>query len=344
MSKEQFPHDASYKAIFREKIMVKSLLLDFIPDAFVTDFNFDAMELYSPPPSGSLHERRNDLVWKLPWKNVFCYVYLMLEFQSKQDRWMPLRMLTYTSLLWEGMVKSGEVAAGGLLPPIFPIVLYNGDTPWKASVDLADLIMPVTPELGDFQPSHKFRLLDEKRVPESVLQKAHGPAAYVVRTEQAESCGELIDIAVAFDAKMGSGSFSYGSVEILEWMDRKYRLLEREGKNNSQLQEELEESMLIELINKYKKPFVDQGKAEGLAEGKALGFAEGRAEGRAEGVAEGSRLIVWRLLTERFGSLPAALEGAIGSIRDPDRLLTLSSAVYKVRSLDEFEALLRNPG
>ena len=69
------------------------------------------------------------------------------EFQSQDEPRMALRILTYTGLLYGELVRSGEVAAGEPLPPVLPMVLYNGARPWQAAREMRDLVASVGPEL-----------------------------------------------------------------------------------------------------------------------------------------------------------------------------------------------------
>ena len=61
------------------------------------------------------------------------YVYLLIEFQSQIDPWMAVRIMVYTGLLYQDLIKSGAVAAGQHLPPVFPLALYNGSGQWTAA-------------------------------------------------------------------------------------------------------------------------------------------------------------------------------------------------------------------
>jgi hypothetical protein len=53
-----------------------------------------------------------------------------LEFQSTENQWMALRFGTYVHLLYEQLVREGRLI-DGLLPPLFPLLLYNGDSPYS---------------------------------------------------------------------------------------------------------------------------------------------------------------------------------------------------------------------
>jgi predicted transposase YdaD len=55
----------------------------------------------------------------------------------------------------------------------------------------------------------------------------------------------------------------------------------------------------------FYKEILQEGLAEGLKQGRAEGRAEGRLAGHAEGVKIGKREALVRVLTKRFGRLPA---------------------------------------
>ena len=68
-----FPHDAAYKAFFSNPDMVKSLLLDFVPEDFVKQFDMDSLENFSGSYiSSGLEQRHDDIVWRVRWKDDWC--------------------------------------------------------------------------------------------------------------------------------------------------------------------------------------------------------------------------------------------------------------------------------
>jgi hypothetical protein len=70
---------------------------------------------------GYLHE---------PW--VEEEVVVVLEFQSRPDPFMALRLWVYVGLLLQDLVRRGELAPERRLPPVLPLVLYNGRQRWSA--------------------------------------------------------------------------------------------------------------------------------------------------------------------------------------------------------------------
>jgi flagellar biosynthesis/type III secretory pathway protein FliH len=77
--------------------------------------------------------------------------------------------------------------------------------------------------------------------------------------------------------------------------------------------------------------WADRMRAEGRKEGKK----EGRAEGREKGREEGARLLLARLLEQRFGDLPVTARRRLAAVRSLERLNRLAEQVLSARSLDE---------
>ena len=161
MMQERFPHDAAYKTFFSDPEMVASLVRNFVPEPFVADMDFGTLERHATGHvTDDLRERHNDIVWRVRLKDSHCYLLLLLEFQSREDWWMAVRILSYTALLWEDLIRAGTIRAGDRLPPVFPLVLYNGGKKWEAPTRLSDLLYPLGGPLASYQPSQRYFLLE----------------------------------------------------------------------------------------------------------------------------------------------------------------------------------------
>ena len=118
-------------------------------------------------------------MWRLRARTApddgWVYVLVLLEFQSGIEWRMALRVLTYTELAWEGLLRRGEGPvrrgqrsgddAGSTtpLPPVIPLILYNGASPWTAPVNVSKLVAPVAPALARMQPKNRYMILDIHR-------------------------------------------------------------------------------------------------------------------------------------------------------------------------------------
>ncbi len=95
--------------------------------------------------SDDLRDREDDIIWRVRWGEDWLYVYLLLEFQSTVDKYMALRIMVYVGRLYQDLLNTGKIAAGAKLPPVLPVVLYNGQPRWSASLDINDLIEELKP-------------------------------------------------------------------------------------------------------------------------------------------------------------------------------------------------------
>jgi len=59
------------------------------------------------------------------------------------------------------LIKEKQITAETGLPPVFPLVLYNGDTPWPSAQRLDELIrLPKGSPLWAWQPQLSYHLLE----------------------------------------------------------------------------------------------------------------------------------------------------------------------------------------
>ena len=65
-------------------------------------------------------------------------------------------MMVYVGLLYQDLIRRGHIPAGNPLPPVLPIVLYNGDQKWTAATDIAELLPKVPGLVVDYLPRLKY--------------------------------------------------------------------------------------------------------------------------------------------------------------------------------------------
>ena len=119
-------HDTSYRLLFSHAEMVRDLLTGFVPESWIAELDLNSLEkMNGSYVSDDLRSRHNDAIWRVRWGQEWIYIYLLLEFQSTVDRFMPVRILTYTGLLYQDLVRRQELDNSRKLPPVLPIVLYN---------------------------------------------------------------------------------------------------------------------------------------------------------------------------------------------------------------------------
>ena len=135
------PHDAGYKLLFSHPELVADLLKGFVAEEWVQELDFTTLERQSGSyVSEDLRPRADDVVWRARWRERWVYVYLLLEFQSEVDPWMAVRLLVYVGLLYQDLIRAGQLTEAGQLPPVLPLVLYNGRSRWTAPTTMAALL------------------------------------------------------------------------------------------------------------------------------------------------------------------------------------------------------------
>ena len=148
--------DSGYKSLFSTKELVRDLIMGFVPDEWLHSLDYTTLEkIPGSYITEDFRSREDDVVWRVKVGGEWVYLYLLIEFQSSVDKYMALRIMVYLGLLNQDLIKRNEVLADGRLPPILPIVLYNGSRRWTAATDVCELIPPVPGLVEQFKPKLK---------------------------------------------------------------------------------------------------------------------------------------------------------------------------------------------
>ena len=132
-------HDSGYKKLFSNKVIFRQLVETFVAENWVKDLDFEHCErLDKSFLSGHYKKTKSDIIYKLKLKEKDVYILILIEFQSTVDRFMALRILNYITNFYMDYVESNKNVK--MLPPVFPILLYNGDAQWTAPQNLSALI------------------------------------------------------------------------------------------------------------------------------------------------------------------------------------------------------------
>jgi predicted transposase YdaD len=188
-------HDAVYHRLFSHPGMVTKFLREFLAEPWMAELDLDAMERVNAKFHADGNERRDgDVIWRIPLTGGGdAYLLLLLKFQSAPDRWMALRVMVYAGLLWQHIVKEKRLTGDGRLPPVFPVVVYNGNPRWMMPVALRDLIdLPKDSPLWRWQPDILYHIVDEGGFAEADLASRDTLAALLFRLENAGEPAALV--------------------------------------------------------------------------------------------------------------------------------------------------------
>ncbi|TXT38221.1 MAG: transposase [Comamonadaceae bacterium] len=322
-------HDNAYKHLFSHPEAVRDLLRGFVVEDWVALLDFDTLQKVSSSyVSDDLRDREDDIIWRIrmenpssssnegdtPQQGEWVYVYLLLEFQSTVDNFMAVRILTYIGLLYQDLIKSGQVKGQTKLPPVFPLVLYNGVRPWNAEREIEQLIEPVPASLGAYRPRLRYFLMDEGRVSEDSLQQNDNPIASLMQIERALDPTELGALFKKLLNQLKAPQNTNLRRACTVWFNRiVLRRFDPTG-DLPEIQDLSEvQHMIGERIDIWKEQLIEQGMLAGKLEGKLEGMHEGVQQGMQQGKLEGQAELLRRFLIRRFGILPVGVEAQISA-------------------------------
>lgn len=206
-------------------------------------------------------------------------------------------MQVYIGLLYQDLIKRQELPQPGRLPPVFPVVLYNGAKRWTACCELAELVLPGHPDLAYLQPSQRYLLIDQQRLDRRLLECGANFLATVFRVERLDTVAGLVQEAEHWNRLSASAAVTGFMRSFNRWIAR--RLSQMAGRRKLDLQGLIVKEALMSAPQF--DTFID-----------AL---------RHETQLVGQREQLQRLLTRRFGSVSKRLKRRIenGEIDDLDR-------------------------
>ncbi|WP_144632532.1 Rpn family recombination-promoting nuclease/putative transposase [Bordetella genomosp. 13] len=306
-------HDATYKLLFSHPEMIQALLQGFIREPWVGQLDFSSLE--KVPASFITDDRRarlGDLAWRVKSSGgQWLYVYVLLEFQSSVEPRMALRMMAYLALFYQDLVRQQAVGAGEVLPPVLPLVLYNGEPAWHAAQDVAQLIAPLPGQSTGYRPALRYWLIDQQQWMRDGRMPARNLAAAFFRVERSNTpeeignaLGELLECAPRSD-------FSDLHRDFVRWLRHSLLPARMPGARIPQLNDMQEaRAMLYDTVKGWTQEWLRQGAEQGLQEGLQRGLQKGNHEGR--------QAMLRQLLVHRFGPLPVDAQQRLADASAPD--------------------------
>jgi predicted transposase/invertase (TIGR01784 family) len=266
-------HDSGYRHLFSFRAMVEDLLRGFVREQWVDDLDFETLERKNESfISDDLREREDDIIWRAKWKgsDEWMYVYFLIEFQSESDKYMALRMVNYVTLLYQDLIKTGEVR-GRALPPVLPMVIYRGEQTWTSARDIKDLIRTPPPGLVKYLPSMKYLLLEEIRMNDTDLERMSNLVAELFRIENSTALNACIPPFLSFlkwTYKAGPEQKELKRA-VKAWFARAQKPAKLiDADIVDEMAPEEMEPMLSEKIERWSKELRSEGMAEGELRGR----------------------------------------------------------------------------
>ena len=332
-AKKTKPHDGSYRRLFSHPQMIEALLRRYVAQPWVERLDFATLEQMPAHYVSEEHEQReSDVVWRLrirpdarkgdrrqPQDAEWYYVFILLEFQSAPDLFMAVRLLNYLMLFYEWLIDRGELSASRKLPPVLPVVLYNGRWRWKAPVQIAELIEPAFGGLETYVPRFEYLVLDEGHLPPETLEPLDDPVTAVFQLEQSKELEDLRRIVRRLTVLIEGKELEAMRRDFAAWLRRVLLPTRFRGEQLPEARDLLEiDEMLAETVKTWPKQWL----------------AQGREEGREEGRLEGSRKLLTSLIETKLGSPSAEARRRIEAAT-PAQVDRWAKRILTAASIDE---------
>lgn len=268
------PHDTAYKELFSHPEFVQQLMEGFAPRQISECLDYSTLRIHPGNYITPLfNEKMEDLVWSVALKPaddkppITIYLHLLLEFQSTVDATMPLRMLHYVASFYHQLIKQEKISlAKDKLPPVLPVVLYNGEARWSPPEDMHSLIQSTPGFLRQFQPQLYYYLIDEHRLSDEQLAEQPLPLSGLFAVEKAATSDHLL---VAIDRLLSKAQNHPDKERIdrvlVNWM--KHYLHHNDFHLNVADIERLEDVPNMLDLNKERQEWKQQGIQQGKQQG-----------------------------------------------------------------------------
>ena len=292
-------HDIISKVLYSLPETIAALARAVAPGRSA-DMDFSSLaRLAADYPATGQRPRYGDMLWECRLHDG-TPVLIVIEFQSRVDHVMPLRLFQYTGSAWLEWARVRGVAAGAGIPLVLPVLIYGGRRRWTPPLKLAGL-MPVAGQRWlATQPRFEYLLLEERRggtgdLPENNLvtelvavARARGRKAIVgavsrLRDRMDEEEGGTLDQAVAawlksviadLDARLGAELETAGTTrEVVE---------------------------VIKAKTKWAVRWYEDGVDDGREQGIKQGIKQGIEQGIVRAIEQQWRLL-HRLVERKFG-------------------------------------------
>lgn len=269
--------DRGYRKLFSNKVLFRQLITSFVSQPWVQELDFSTCELI--PATFVSREYKttfSDLLYKVQWRERDFYIVILLEFKSAPALFVTVQVLGYVLDFYRHLIDAEKELRK--LPPVFPIMLYNGEREWTTPLNIADLIEG-NEALGEYALHFKCFPILEYAYSADKLNEIGNIVATLFLAETQHDFELLAQKLFAlFEREEDKQALSlflnwyrqlavHGRVE-----ESDYRAFEKIYHNREEVH------MLENAIRAEKKQLWEQGKVEGKLEGKIEGKIEGERE------------------------------------------------------------------
>jgi len=216
--------------------------------------------------------------------------------------------------------------ASDKLPPVLPLVIYNGSKRWDAARDISELIVNIPGDLEKYCPHLHYFLVDESKYENTELVPLHNLVAAIIRLENTRTLENEKAVAQAINKVLGTltdwlkdDEFPQLRRDIITWLSR---TLLPKNVPNVKVPEFVELQEMKTMLHETMQNWYRDAEIKGEARGEARGDTQGKTE------------MLTHLLESKFGVLPTFERTTIERL-DSEALLKCSERLLTAKTLQE---------
>ena len=219
MVDESHIHDVTYKKVFSKPEVMHDFILGYLKEAIASDLDFSTLERYTEVNVSSfLEEGRDDQFWRIKAERTgWQYIFVINEFQSKDDHWMALRMLEYVAVFLGCLVFEKKIAPGDPVPFVLPVVLYNGKEAWKSAHSVGELRGDGNPP-PRYQAHLEYVLVDVHQLVDELMKDQQNLATLFFQLERAQNLEQFLAALRAVTDRLEGSEYADLRRIIGEWI------------------------------------------------------------------------------------------------------------------------------
>lgn len=284
-------HDLGYKSILSQKKNFIDFLRNFVKKDWANSVKEENLILIDKEfILDDFKEEEADIVYKVNINGNEVIFYVLLEFQSKVDFRMPIRLLMYMTEIWRDELRNTEKNIKKRkeyrLPAIVPIVLYNGKQKWTAARNFKEILNGYE-EFEDNIVDFRYLLFDVNRMDKEELVEIANVVSSVFLLDQDMDVSEIANRLKLVGKIMRRTTTSEQKKIFNKWV---FNVLGNRFEKDKQKEmykvlietsEKESDNMVSNLGRNIEKAFK---KAE--KDGMKIGLEKGKQEGKIEGKME----------------------------------------------------------
>ena len=304
MSSTMQPHDRLIRDLLSDPARAADYLASVLPEAISKAYDFSKLrQVPTNFVTPLFREKRADMLLHVPRRGQSAgqdpglLLYVLFEHLSTPDGLTPLRLMSYEVVIWESWIRDLPASLKGgpvKLPPIVPVVLYQGSAAWRVPRELASMMNldgldnATREALMPYLAQQRYVLQDLGRTPDDDIG-AHGAVRVALVVMKHVKSPELIEVLRSLTEELRQELVGDTSDLRDLRMILRYILMASEHVSAQQLVDVVEPlgEQVKEIAMTEGERLIAVGFERGIESGLKQGIEQGLEQGIARGVVEG---------------------------------------------------------